>query len=84
MKRRQRRASILLSQLRARRFENERGAPRRRIQPGPEPSLQNDNNSPCKKDRQRYALYLTVVWFRLARISKKTVRNTVSASGYWR
>jgi hypothetical protein len=34
------------------------------------------------KDRQRYALYLTVLWFRLACISTKTVRNTVNLSGY--
>jgi hypothetical protein len=40
------------------------------------------NKPPYGKDRQRYALYLTVFWFRLADISKKTVRNTVNLSGY--
>jgi hypothetical protein len=85
-RRRLRRVSLRLNQLRARRFENERGVPRRRIQPGSEPPLQNriDSTSPCEKDRQRYALHLTVLWFRLARISKKTVRNTVNVSGYER
>ena len=39
---------------------------------------------PYGKDRQRYALYLTVFWFWLACISKKTVRNTVNLSGYCR
>jgi hypothetical protein len=34
------------------------------------------------KDRQRYALYLTVFWFRGMCTSKKTVRNTVNLSGY--
>jgi hypothetical protein len=38
------------------------------------------NKPPYKKDRQRYPLYLTVFWFRLACISKKTVRNTVNLS----
>ena len=40
------------------------------------------NKLPCGKVRQRYALYLTVYWFQLERISKKTIRNTVSSSGY--
>ena len=40
------------------------------------------NNPPYRKDRQRYALNLTVLWFRLACISKKTVRNTVNLYGY--
>ena len=40
------------------------------------------NKPPHGKDRQRYALNLTVFWFRLADISKKTVRNTVNLSGY--
>jgi hypothetical protein len=31
---------------------------------------------------KRYALYLTVSWFWLADISKKTVRNTVNLSSY--
>src|SRR5262249_50407171 len=31
-------------------------------------------------DRQRYPLYMTVFWFPPARISKKTVRNTVNLS----
>lgn len=35
---------------------------------------------PYGKNHQRYLLYLTVFWFRLARISKKTVRNTVNLS----
>jgi hypothetical protein len=35
-----------------------------------------------EKDRQRYALYLTVFWFWLACISKKTVRNTVNLPDY--
>jgi hypothetical protein len=38
------------------------------------------NKPPWRKDRQRYALQLTVFWFRLACISKKTVRNTVKLS----
>lgn len=37
---------------------------------------------PYEKDRQRYALYLTVFWFWLACISKKAVRNTVNLSDY--
>jgi hypothetical protein len=58
------------------------GAPRRRIQPGSAPSLQNDNNSPSEKDRQRYALSLTVFWLRPMCASKKTVRKTVTTLGY--
>ncbi len=36
------------------------------------------NRPPDGKDRQRYPFYLTVFWFRLVCISKKTVRNTVN------
>lgn len=39
------------------------------------------NQPPYGKDRQSYPLNLTVFWFRLARISKKTVRNAVNLSG---
>jgi len=47
------------------------------------PSQRIFQNKPLYgKDRQRYALYLTVSWFRLADISKKTVRNTVNLSSY--
>jgi hypothetical protein len=42
----------------------------------------SETSRPRGKDRQRHALYLTVFWFRLACISKKTVRNTVNLSGY--
>jgi len=38
------------------------------------------NKPHYKKDRQHYPLNLTVFWFRLACISKKTVRNTVNLS----
>ena len=38
------------------------------------------NQTASGKDRQRYPLYVTVLWFRLARISKKTVRNAVNLS----
>jgi hypothetical protein len=38
------------------------------------------NRSFYGKDRQRYPLYLTVFWFRLACILQKTVRNTVNLS----
>jgi hypothetical protein len=38
------------------------------------------NQTAYGKDRQRYPLYLTVFSFRLACISKKTVRNTVNLS----
>jgi len=38
------------------------------------------NKPPRRKDRQRYPLYLTVFWFPLACISKKTVGNTVKLS----
>ena len=40
------------------------------------------NKPPYGKDRQRYVLNLTVLWFRLACISKKTVRNTVNLHNY--
>jgi hypothetical protein len=34
-----------------------------------------------RKDRQRYAPYLTVFWVQLACDSKKTVKKTVNLSG---
>jgi hypothetical protein len=40
------------------------------------------NKPPYGKDRQRYVLNLTVLWFRLACLSKKTVRNTVNLYSY--
>jgi hypothetical protein len=40
------------------------------------------NKPPYGKDRQRYVLNLTVLWFRLACVSKKTVRNTVNLYSY--
>jgi len=42
-------------------------------------------NKPANgKDRQRYALYLTVFWFPSMCTLEKTVRNTVKLSGYRR
>jgi hypothetical protein len=38
------------------------------------------NQTASGKDRQRYPLYTTVFWFRLACILQKTVRNTVKLS----
>jgi hypothetical protein len=42
------------------------------------------NKPPYGKDRQRYALYLTVFWFPSMCTSEKTVKNTVTLSGYQR
>jgi hypothetical protein len=42
------------------------------------------NKPPYGKDRQRYALYLTVFWSPSMCTSEKTVRNTVNLSGYRR
>jgi hypothetical protein len=39
---------------------------------------------PTDKDRQRYALYLTVFWFPSMCTSEKTVKNTVKLSSYLR
>jgi len=40
------------------------------------------NKPPYGKDRQRYALYLTVFWFPSMYTSEKTVKNTVKLSCY--
>jgi hypothetical protein len=42
------------------------------------------NKPPYGKDRQRYALYLTVFWFPSMCTSEKTVKNTVKLSCYRR
>jgi len=42
------------------------------------------NKPPYRKDRQRYALYLTVFWFPPMCTSEKTVKNTVKLSDYQR
>jgi hypothetical protein len=42
------------------------------------------NKPPYGKDRQRYALYLTVFWFSPMCTLEKTVRKTVKLSGYRR
>jgi hypothetical protein len=42
------------------------------------------NKPPYGKDRQCYALYLTVFWFPSMCTSEKTVRNTVNLSNYRR
>jgi hypothetical protein len=41
-----------------------------------------ENKSTYGKDRQRYALYLTVFGFPAGAHLKKTVRNTVKSSSY--
>jgi hypothetical protein len=42
------------------------------------------NKPPYGKDRQRFALYLTVFWFPSMCTSEKTVKNTVKLSHYRR